>query len=103
MFQTYMTAGQMLIYQKDMLALGELTEVKNIRHECDFMMRDFRKRIASMFFPAFEAGIGHCLLNSHGTRWQCTAKTFYYGVFDAYRLNWHELCISSAQEIRFVV
>ena len=68
MFQTYMTAGQMLIYQKDMLALGELTEVKNIRHECDFMMRDFRKRIASMFFPAFEAGIGHCLLNSHGTR-----------------------------------
>ena len=22
-----------------------------------------------------------------GTRWQCTAKTFYYGVFDAYRLN----------------
>ena len=22
---------------------------------------------------------------SHGTRWQCTAKKFYYGVFDAYR------------------
>ena len=63
MFQTYMTAGQMLIYQKDMLALGELTEVKNIRHECDFMMRDFRKRIASMFFPAFEAGIGHFYSN----------------------------------------
>ena len=24
---------------------------------------------------------------SHGTRWQCTAKTFYHGVFDAYRLK----------------
>ena len=22
-----------------------------------------------------------------GTRWQCTAKTFYYGVFGAYRLK----------------
>jgi len=49
------------------LALGELTEVKNIRHECDFMMRDFRKRIASMFFPAFEAGIGHFLLKQKST------------------------------------
>jgi len=26
-------------------------------------------------------------LNSHGTRWQCTAKTFYHGVFSAYRLK----------------
>ena len=24
---------------------------------------------------------------SHGTRWQCTAKTLYYGAFDAYRLK----------------
>ena len=26
----------------------------------------------------------------HGSRWQCSAKTFYYGVFDAYRwkLTW---------------
>lgn len=62
MFQTYMTAGQMLIYQKDMLALGELTEVKNIRHETDFMMRDFRKRIASMFLPAFEAAYYICFI-----------------------------------------
>ena len=23
----------------------------------------------------------------HCARWQCTAKTFYYGVFDAYRLK----------------
>ena len=23
----------------------------------------------------------------HGTSWQCTAKTFYYGVFEAYRLK----------------
>ena len=30
----------------------------------------------------------------HGTRWQCTAKPFYYGVFDAYRLkrSWSEKC-----------
>ena len=39
-----MTAGQMLIYQKDMLQMGELTEVKNIRHETEFMMKDFRNR-----------------------------------------------------------
>ena len=26
-------------------------------------------------------------IGSHGTRWQCTAKTFYYGVFDAYSLK----------------
>ena len=44
LFQTYMTAGQMLIYQKDMLQMGELTEVKNIRHETEFMMKDFRNR-----------------------------------------------------------
>ena len=25
--------------------------------------------------------------NSHGTRWQCTAKKFYYAVFNAYRLK----------------
>ena len=74
MFQTYMTAGQMLIYQKDMLALGELTEVKNIRHECDFMMRDFRKRIASMFFPAFEAGIGHFYSNFFACSFQPTGE-----------------------------
>ena len=26
-------------------------------------------------------------LTPHGARWQCTAKTFCYGVFDAYRLK----------------
>ena len=54
LFVTYMTAGQMLIYLKDLMQLGELTEVKTIRWEADFMMKDFRKRISLMFFPAIE-------------------------------------------------
>ena len=44
----------MLIYLKDLMQLGELTEVKTIRWEADFMMKDFRKRIQLMFFPAIE-------------------------------------------------
>ena len=54
LFQTYMTAGQMLIYLKSLMDLGTPVEVKSIRWEADFLMRDFRKRIYLMFFPAIE-------------------------------------------------
>ena len=49
-----MTAGQMLIYMKSLMDLGTPVEVKSIRWEADFLMRDFRKRIYLMFFPAIE-------------------------------------------------
>ena len=40
--------------QKDMLQMGELTEVKNIRHETEFMMKDFRNRKVA-FSPEYDS------------------------------------------------
>ena len=42
--------------------------------------------IVSIKFRGFRYGLTVTVRDdytSHGTRWQCTAKTFYYGVFDA--------------------
>ena len=62
LFQTYMTAGQMLIYMKSLMDLGNPVEVKSIRWEADFLMGDFRKRIYLMFFPAIEAAYYVCFV-----------------------------------------
>ena len=43
------------------------------------------------------------LYTPHGARWQCTAKTFYYGVFDAYRLKLTWVMYFKCPEIRTVV
>ena len=37
-------------------------------------------------------------MNPHGTRWQCTTKTFIMAFSILLGENWHELCISSAQK-----
>ena len=39
----------------------------------------------------------------HGTRWQCTAKTFGYGVFNAYSLKLKWVMYFLCPKIRFVV